>query len=147
MLPSPRTVRGRPRRGAQLRPRERRRTTGSRGDLHFEAEGRPSRVRDLFLRLPTRKPDDHAASGAFKRGARAPRSHEFGGRLARLKGVPNADERAALADCAEPFIHRKKSLPGLRQKNACKQRYLTRSCGIRICRDVFQKGGAAETSS
>jgi hypothetical protein len=39
----------------------------------------------------------------------------------------------------EPFIHRKKSLPGLRQKNACKLSYFTGSVGIRICRDVFQK--------
>jgi hypothetical protein len=39
----------------------------------------------------------------------------------------------------EPFLHRKKSLPSLRQKNACKWNYFTGSVGIRVCRDVFQK--------
>ena len=67
------------------------------------------------------------------------RSRRFGGQR-RRRGQP-------CPTCAEPFIHRKKSLPGLTQNNACKWSYFIGSVGIRICRDVFQEGGPAETSS
>jgi hypothetical protein len=67
--------------------------------------------------------------------------------MALLKGAANADESAASADCARAFIHRKKSLQGLRQKNACKKTYFTGSVGIRISRDVFQKGRPGDASS
>src|SRR6266511_1097634 len=61
-------------------------------------------------------------------------------RVRRAGGAANADETGSLGRLRKsPFIHRKKSLPGLRQKNACKWSYFTGSVGIRICRDVFQK--------
>jgi hypothetical protein len=68
-----------------------------------------------FEFLPPPPDPEAGRSCCFRRiqaRGRAPRSHEFGGRMAR----PTPTERAALADCVEPFIHRKKSLPGLRQK-------------------------------
>src|SRR6266540_5078625 len=69
-------------------------------------------------------------------------------RVRRASGAANADETGSLGRLRKsPFIHRKKSLPGLRQKNACKWSYFTGSVGIRICRDVFQKARPAETSS
>jgi hypothetical protein len=42
------------------------------------------------------------------------------GDLALLKGAANADERAVFRNAQEPFIHRKKSLPGLKVEKCCK---------------------------
>ncbi len=67
------------------------------------------------------KPDDHAASGAFKgeavlHGATSSAGGWRGQRRRDGQPCPIAQE---------PFIHRKKSLPGLSQKNACKWNYFT----------------------
>ena len=74
------------------------------------------------LRLPTRKPDDRAASGAFRRGAVLHGGTSSAGdwRSSRTRPTPTRGRRWPTSQ--EPFFHRKKSLPCLRAEKCLQMR-------------------------